>query len=214
MAVATYPKPNAHQVATRIVAQDAISSAGIATLLSGHPAITMAGQDQQADVLVFASDQVTFEDIRRLRSLRDTSRAVVLLAGNVTEASLLTLIECGVVAIVDRGSVTGGQLAEVILDASQEHGVIPKEILGRLLGLVRTMQQETLGSLGFNGAGLTEREVQVLRMLADGAETSEIAQRLTYSESTIKHVLHTLTTRFKFRNRVHAVASAVRAGIL
>jgi DNA-binding NarL/FixJ family response regulator len=62
--------------------------------------------------------------------------------------------------------------------------------------------------------GLSEREVEVLRLLADGAETSEIARKLTYSESTIKHVQHTLSTRSKFRNRVHAVAFALRAGVL
>jgi DNA-binding NarL/FixJ family response regulator len=76
------------------------------------------------------------------------------------------------------------------------------------------MQRETLGPLGVNSAGLTEREVEVLRLLADGAETAEIARKLTYSESTIKHVLHSLTTRYKLRNRVQAVAFALRAGVL
>jgi DNA-binding NarL/FixJ family response regulator len=51
-------------------------------------------------------------------------------------------------------------------------------------------------------------------LLADGAETAEIARRLTYSESTIKHVLHTLSARGNFRNRPHAVAFALRAGVL
>jgi DNA-binding NarL/FixJ family response regulator len=138
----------------------------------------------------------------------------VLLASEVGERHLLTLIECGVTTIVDRATTTAAALGEALVAAAGDRAMIPSELLGRLLGLVRTMQHETLPALGLNSAGLTDREVTVLRLLADGAETAEIAQRLTYSESTIKHVLHELTIRFKFRNRVHAVASAFRAGVL
>jgi DNA-binding CsgD family transcriptional regulator len=54
----------------------------------------------------------------------------------------------------------------------------------------------------------------VLRLLADGCDTAEIAQRLAYSEPTIKNVIQRLFERLKVRNRPHAVAVALRTGII
>jgi len=51
-------------------------------------------------------------------------------------------------------------------------------------------------------------------MLADGATTSEIARELSYSERTIKNAIQALTARLQLRNRSHAVAYAVRQGLI
>jgi len=65
-----------------------------------------------------------------------------------------------------------------------------------------------------SGTDLSEREVQVLHYLSQGLDTTQIAQRMRYSERTIKNTLHTLMTRLKLRNRSHAVAYAIQAGLL
>ena len=56
------------------------------------------------------------------------------------------------------------------------------------------------------------READVLRLVAEGLSTPEIARALCYSERTIKGVLHGITDRVHARNRTHAVALALRAG--
>lgn len=61
---------------------------------------------------------------------------------------------------------------------------------------------------------LSARDLAVLRMLADGCDTIEIAQRLVYSESLIKRVVQRLTAQFNARNRTHLVAIAIRAGLI
>ncbi len=63
-------------------------------------------------------------------------------------------------------------------------------------------------------AGCSDREVEVLRLVADGLDTAEIATRLSYSQRTIKTVLHDVTTRLQLRNRSHAVAYALREGLI
>lgn len=63
-------------------------------------------------------------------------------------------------------------------------------------------------------AALQSRDVAVLRLLADGESTAEIADRLAYSESTIKNVIHDLVHNLGARNRAQAVALAIRAGII
>jgi DNA-binding NarL/FixJ family response regulator len=56
--------------------------------------------------------------------------------------------------------------------------------------------------------------VEVLRLLAEGCDTAEIARRLAYSEPTIKNVIQRLFEHLRARNRPHAVAVALRAGII
>jgi DNA-binding NarL/FixJ family response regulator len=50
--------------------------------------------------------------------------------------------------------------------------------------------------------------------VAEGLDTAEIATRLSYSQRTIKTVLHDVTTRLQLRNRSHAVAYALREGLI
>jgi DNA-binding NarL/FixJ family response regulator len=61
---------------------------------------------------------------------------------------------------------------------------------------------------------LSARDVKVLRLLSDGCSTAEIADELAYSESTIKNIIHDLVRQLDARNRAHAVAMAIRAGVI
>ena len=91
---------------------------------------------------------------------------------------------------------------------------MPPDLLGKLMA--------TVGSAGLTGqagaprtfGGLTQRELHVLRLLADGCTTSEIARELCYSERTVKNSIQAFTSRLQLRNRSHAVAYAVRQGLI
>jgi DNA-binding CsgD family transcriptional regulator len=61
---------------------------------------------------------------------------------------------------------------------------------------------------------LTDREYDVLRMLADGDSTREIAEQLSYSERTVKNVVRDLLAKLGCRTRAHAVALAARQGAI
>jgi DNA-binding NarL/FixJ family response regulator len=86
--------------------------------------------------------------------------------------------------------------------------------LGQLLGQVGRLQRQILSPRGLTFTGLTDREIKVLRLIADGHDTNEIAQELCYSQRTVKNVVHGVTTRLQLRNRTHAVAYAVREGLI
>ncbi|MDQ3822972.1 MAG: LuxR C-terminal-related transcriptional regulator [Actinomycetota bacterium] len=61
---------------------------------------------------------------------------------------------------------------------------------------------------------LTAREQEVLRLVAEGHPTREVARRLCYSERTIKNVVHAVSEKLNARTRSQAVAEAVRAGLI
>jgi DNA-binding NarL/FixJ family response regulator len=56
--------------------------------------------------------------------------------------------------------------------------------------------------------------VDVLRLLADGLDSAEIAQKLNYSERTIKNIVSGMMSRLGMRNRTQVVAHALRSGAL
>ena len=61
---------------------------------------------------------------------------------------------------------------------------------------------------------LNERERRVLRLVADGHQTREVAAELCYSERTIKNVIHDVVIKMNVRTRSQAVAQAVRQGMI
>jgi DNA-binding NarL/FixJ family response regulator len=76
------------------------------------------------------------------------------------------------------------------------------------------VQRQFLAPRGMSFTGLSAREADILRLVADGLDTNEIATSLSYSERTVKNVLHDVTSRLQLRNRSHAVAYALRQGMI
>jgi DNA-binding NarL/FixJ family response regulator len=61
---------------------------------------------------------------------------------------------------------------------------------------------------------LSDRELAVLRLLAEGSDTVEIGETLGYSERTVKNIVHDVLMKTNCRNRTHAVALATREGLI
>ena len=75
---------------------------------------------------------------------------------------------------------------------------------------LRVSEQEAQRSAG----RLDERRLEVLRLLAAGETTKSISAKLAYSERTIKTVIRDLETELGARSRAHAVAEAMRQGLI
>lgn len=67
---------------------------------------------------------------------------------------------------------------------------------------------------GLRRLALTERELQVLRGMADGKSNAEIGRELFVSEDTVKTHARRLFRKLGARDRAHAVAAAFRAGLV
>ena len=65
-----------------------------------------------------------------------------------------------------------------------------------------------------NAAGLTNRQLQVLALVADGLRNADIAERLVVSEKTVDHHVSSIIGKLGVRNRGEASAVAVRMGLL
>ncbi|WP_233439867.1 MULTISPECIES: helix-turn-helix transcriptional regulator [Lentzea] len=190
---------------------------GLTSYLKSRPEVQVMdnNNEDQADVAILSTERLTSETVNRLRQMSARSPIpTVLMANELPEAPLLAVVECRVVAILPRAVVTGDQLVDTVLAAASGNGVMPRDVLGKLLKRVEMLQREVLAPNGLNIAGLEPREVDVLRLIAEGWGTDEIAKELRYSERTVKNVIYNVTSRLKLRNRAHAVAYALRAGVI
>ncbi|HEX6342293.1 response regulator transcription factor [Umezawaea sp.] len=202
----------------RVVVQtaDHLSMAGLTSYLGGRAEIEVLDWDQRAtaNVVVVAVDRISPEVLTGLRRVAtDIGAPVVLVLDEVGERDVLAAVEHRVVAILPRTAATGAGVLRSVLAAASGGGVMPPSLVAELLKHVERLQR-ALVSPDTSVPKLTPREADVLRLMADGLGTAEIADRLCYAERTIKNVFYGLTTRLNLRNRPHAVAYALRKGMI
>jgi DNA-binding NarL/FixJ family response regulator len=87
--------------------------------------------------------------------------------------------------------------------------VVDPKVLPHVLAVVR----QSAASQGLEGP-LTERQREILGLVADGLSNREIGERVHLSELTIKSYIEDLLKRLGARNRVHAAILATRRGWL
>jgi DNA-binding NarL/FixJ family response regulator len=203
-------------VIVRVHALDPISESGILAQLRECPDIQVAddsdGQPATPSVALAVIDLADDDSTSWLRALhRRDGLPLVLVVGQLDSRALITVVESGVRAVTRRCEATPARLSQLLRAAAANGGELPSDLLGQLLDQVGQLNR-SLGPRGLGLHGLTDRENTVLRLVADGLSTREIATKLCYSERTIKAVIQELTTRLYLRNRAHAVAYAVRNG--
>ncbi len=202
-------------VPTYVHGRDPISQAGVVAQLRMRPEIRVVDSVDQSLVALVIADQVDEVTTRELRGLhKDGHPRLMLVATTVDDAALVAAAEAGVAGLLRRSDASAETLVRTILKVASGEGEVPPDLLGRLLEQVGRLQRQVLAPRGLTFTGLTPRETEVLRLVADGHDTAEIALAMCYSERTVKNVLHDLTTRLQLRNRTHAVAYAVREGLI
>jgi DNA-binding NarL/FixJ family response regulator len=208
--------PSTDRITVHVAATDPVSRAGTASQLRGADIDLVDAEALGPDVVaVVVADQVDADTSRTIRSIRMRgARRVILVAARLDDAGLLAAVEAGASGLIRRSQATPQNLLAAIRTAANGEGTLPPDLLGRLLDQVERLQHQVLHPRGLTLAGLTDREVEVLRLLADGLDTNEVSVRLYYSERTVKNIIHNVTSRLDLRNRTHAVAYAIRQGLI
>lgn len=195
-------------------AEDPITLGGVIGCLDGRPEISIACSSRQSrpDVLIVCVTAVGGDTLALLRRMAPTR--VVLVTSHVRDVDVLPLVECGVVGVLPIAAATPERLSRAVLAAADGRGEMPPTLLGRLLAQVAQLQRDVLRPKGLIASGLAGREADVVRLLAEGLDSAQIGRKLGVSERGVKAVLELLLRRLRLRNRPHAVAAALRAGLL
>lgn len=203
------------QATVAVCSSDPFIVLGIEHLLRADPRFTVlpAEGSREARVAVVVANEVDDETHEFLsRVARSASPAVVLIVDRLTEDDLVKIVECRVVSVLSRSAVTADTL-RATLDQALER--CPKhDLVARLMSQLERSAMGAFHPKATTPGLLSARERDLLRLLAEGLDTAEIAVKLAYSERTIKNIVHGLLNRLELRNRTHAVAYAVRVGVV
>lgn len=154
-------------------------------------------------VLVFEARRGSLARAKGLVEGRDTRLVATVRGGD--ERQLRELVEADVGAVLPQADLTPESLGASVRAVVAGGVTLPRDLLPRLLSLIPSQP---------GSGGLSPRERDVLRLLADGHDTREIATDLCYSERTVKTVVHDVLMKLNCRTRAHAVALATREGVI
>jgi DNA-binding NarL/FixJ family response regulator len=204
------------RISVHVTATDPILRTGVSSQLRPRPevAVLSASDTDSPQVRVVVADVLDGDALRLVREARAAVANVVVVLSAVDDTALFSAIEAGACGLVPRAEATPERLVDAVRKAAAKGGVLSPALVGRLLGQVNRLQNQVLTPKGVRLSGLSDREATVLRMVAQGMEVREIARELRYSERTIKNTVHDVVARFQLRNRTHAVAFAMREGMI
>jgi DNA-binding NarL/FixJ family response regulator len=197
-----------------IAASSAVVRAGLEALLSATPGWEVVASFADAaqadpshlealrpDVLVAALP------INELPS----APAIVLLTSEGQPEWTADALRAGVRALLPRDAPAAAILAAVEAVANGMAVIDPQELEG-LLGPILSSAPPVEADSG--GAPLTPREMEVLRMMADGAANKEIAWKLAISEHTVKFHVASVMGKLNASSRTEAVTRGLRRGLI
>ena len=141
----------------------------------------------------------------RLRELRP-SMAVIVLTASPSEHLMVSAVEAGVSGFLSK-TRSLAEVTSAVRAAAVGEAVISPEMLARLL--------PRLGGTGRVGAAtLTEREREILGLIAQGLSNAAIAERLVVSVNTVRNHVANLLAKLGARSKLEALSIAIREGLL
>jgi DNA-binding NarL/FixJ family response regulator len=170
----------------------------------GAEAVARAGE-LRPDVVLMDLRMPVMGGVEAIARLREAlpGLAVLVLTTYDTDQDVLPAIEAGATGYLLKDAPRD-DLVRAVRAAFRGEPVLSPSVAGRLMGRVRLPPLEAL----------SQRELEVLRLVAGGAANREAAVRLFVSEATIKtHLLH-IYGKLGVRDRAAAVGEAYRRGLL
>lgn len=207
-------------MAVTVHASDPMTALGAASILASDDRLTVVPDTDVAvaEVILIIEETVGDKALAFLREVRAKSRIDAqprcVIVTDRLRIDGLTAIQYGTAAVLPRSQTSDEELLRIVVAVSQGAAYLPPWLQGSLLNQLDRIRREVLEPNGLTMSGMSARERDVLRLLAEGYSTEEVAVRVGYSERTVKNVLHSLMSRHGLNNRAHAVAFAWRAGVI
>jgi DNA-binding NarL/FixJ family response regulator len=190
---------------------------GLSGIFSGDPDFEVVGQatngveavtraeELQADVVLMdlrMPEMGGVEAIKELRK-RTPSAHVIVLTTYDTDNEVLSAIEAGATGYLLKDAPRE-ELIRAVRAAHRGESVVSPSVVGRLMGRARGPATDAI----------SPRELQVIKLIAGGANNREAAAKLFVSEATIKtHLLHVFE-KLGVRDRAAAVSEAYKRHLI
>jgi DNA-binding NarL/FixJ family response regulator len=197
---------------------------GLATLLAladdidivaqagdGAEAIELA-QTQRPDVILMDIQMPHVNGVEATKTIRSILPAtqIIILTTFDDDEYLLAGLRAGACGYLLK-DMPSEQLADAIRSAAKGQSPIGPEMARKLVNLVT---QNPIASTPSAASELSDREIEVLRLIAAGLSNKEIAEKLFIAEGTAKNHVSNILSKLEARDRAQAVARAKELNLL
>jgi DNA-binding NarL/FixJ family response regulator len=204
----------------------ALVRSGFQMILSAQPEIEVVGEAETGRQAIDLANRLLpdvilmdvrmpnldgLEATRRLVELGTTARIVILTTFDLDEY-VYAAIRAGASGFLLK-DVRPQQLVEAIEVVAAGDALLAPSVTQRLLARFAealTLPEERVSEL----SSLTDRELEVLKLMAAGLSNAELAERLFLSETTVKTHVSSVLGKLSLRDRVQAVVLAYEAGLV
>jgi DNA-binding NarL/FixJ family response regulator len=223
----TYPQPDKSLDALRVILVDDhdLFRSGLKTLLEeqgldvvgeapdGATAIRLA-EELAPDVVIMDLNMPGLSGVETARAIssRVPLARVVVLTISADDGDVLSAVMAGACGYLLKDSSIE-QLVAGIRAAAAGEALISPRIAAKVLQLLRTRSTSPDAAERIR-AELSERELQVLRLIANGKDNACIARELFISPKTVKNHISNILMKLQIDNRIQAAVYAVRSGIV
>ena len=196
---------------------------GLRTLLEGEGVDVVGearnGTDALAEIRTIAPDVVVMDlNMPGISGVEATSKIamvapltrVLVLSASDQDADVMDAIMAGACGYLLKEASIDELLAGIRAAAAGESLISPaiaSKVLQRLRASAASAREESTPS------ELSDRELQVLRLVANGADNAQIAAELHISPKTVKNHISNILMKLQIENRIQAAVFAVRSGL-
>jgi DNA-binding NarL/FixJ family response regulator len=206
-----------------VIGEDVLARRGVLAALDGEPGMVVVGE-HRAGPGVYAAVVARQPDVLLLHGLREEDSTPILTAVRRAGRKLRVLsigvrdgepepvldgLMCGALPT----SATPEEVVAAVRIAAAGYALGRADELGRLVHLPGAGDNGTNSREAAERDGLSDRECEVLALVAKGMSNAEIAGSLTVSEHTVKSHVQNLLSKLSLRNRIHAVIYAFETGL-
>jgi NarL family two-component system response regulator LiaR len=206
-----------------IVDDHAIVRQGVRAFLETQPDLTVVGEAESGEVAIqLATEQAPdvvlmdlimpgldgVETTRRLKQVSPRSQIIVLTSFHEDE-HIFPAIRAGALSYLLK-DVAPRELADAVRKAAHGEAVLHPRVAARVVQEIHGARRDALNPF----TELSDRELEVLKLIADGANNEEIAQRLVISEKTVKSHVSNVLSKLHVADRTQAAVYAWREGIV
>lgn len=203
-----------------IVDDHPIFREGLVSILSSEPDVDIAGQgvtseeaielvrEHLPDVIILDISIPGEGGIRAAEVIAASFPVIkiIMLTGSDDEDNVIAALKAGAHAYILKG-VAARELNKILHAVHAGEGYVSPSLAANLLSEMTSSHKDRhIAQDGFEG--LTERERQILELIAMGTSNKEIGQKLYLTEKTIKHYVTNILQKLHVRNRVQAAILA------
>jgi NarL family two-component system response regulator LiaR len=177
---------------------------------SGEEAIQLAAQHVPDVILMdlIMPNMDGVEATRRVKQVSPRSQVVVLTSYHEDE-HIFPALKAGALSYILK-DVSAEELGAAVRKAAAGEAVLHPRVAARVIKELQGRREETVNPF----TELSERELEVLKLIADGKSNAEMAAMLVLSEKTIKGHVSNILSKLHLADRTQAAVYAWREGVV